>query len=88
MNFAVPSLLSSTNNWGAFLFFAGWCFLAICYVFFMVPETSGLSVEEIDDVFQGPWFNAYKVSRRLKATTLEAEDLEQVAYVNILSPLR
>ncbi len=64
MNFAVPSLLSSTNNWGAFLFFAAWCFIAIVYVYFMVPELAGLSVEEVDDVFTGPWFNAHKRSRQ------------------------
>lgn len=26
----------------------------------MVPEISGLSVEEIDYLFKGSWFNAYK----------------------------
>ena len=30
----------------------------------MVPEISGLSVEEIDYLFKGSWFNAYKRSRR------------------------
>lgn len=64
MNFAVPSLLSSTDNWGAFLFFAAWCFIAIVYVYFMVPELAGLSVEEVDDVFTGPWFNAHKRSQK------------------------
>jgi hypothetical protein len=52
------------DNWGAFLFFAGWCFLGLLYVFFMVPEVSGLTVEEIDTLFKGPWFNAWRVSRR------------------------
>ncbi|KAI1626220.1 putative sugar transporter [Exophiala viscosa] len=64
-----PSILSSMDNWGAFLFFAGWCFIALIYVFLMVPEISGLSVEEIDDLFKGPWFNAY---RRSKTPTIIA----------------
>lgn len=64
MNFAVPSLLSKTHNWGAFLFFAAWCFIAILYVYFMVPELAGLSVEEIDGVFTGPWFTAHRQSKR------------------------
>ncbi|KAL7903862.1 general substrate transporter [Trichoderma velutinum] len=76
MNFAVPSLLSSTHNWGAFLFFAAWCFIAILYVYFMVPELAGLSVEEIDDVFEGPWFNAYrKVGRRLPDAERQRDDI-------------
>ncbi|KAL2213586.1 general substrate transporter [Sarocladium strictum] len=64
IKFSVPSILSSMDNWGAFLFFAGWCFLGLLYVFFMVPEVSGLTVEEIDTLFKGPWFNAWRVSRR------------------------
>ncbi|KAF4930548.1 Quinate permease [Colletotrichum fructicola] len=60
IKFSLPSLLSSTHNWGAFIFFAGWCFIALIYVYLMIPEVSGLSVEEIDAIFRGPWFNAYK----------------------------
>jgi hypothetical protein len=26
----------------------------------MVPEIAGLSVEEIDALFKGPWFNAFR----------------------------
>lgn len=63
VKYSIPSLLKSTDNWGAFIFFAGWCFIALIYVFFMVPEVSGLSVEEIDQLFKGPWLNAYKRSQ-------------------------
>ena len=69
MQQGLPSLLSDTNNWGAFLFFAGWCFIALIYVYLMVPEVAGLSVEEIDDLFRGPWFNAYKRSKRAAILT-------------------
>ncbi|KIH90532.1 hypothetical protein SPBR_00769 [Sporothrix brasiliensis 5110] len=63
MNYGLPSLLAETHNWGAFLFFAACCAVALVYVFFMVPETSELSTDEIDRLFQGPWFQAYKTSR-------------------------
>lgn len=76
MNFALPSLLDATNNWGAFLFFAACCLLAQVYVFFMVPETSGLSVEELDEVFSGPWFNAYKYSRKRTQLVIDGSHLE------------
>ncbi|KAI1492293.1 general substrate transporter [Biscogniauxia mediterranea] len=71
VNSGTPSILSSMNNWGAFLFFAGWCFVALIYVALMVPEIAGLSMEEIDEVFKGPWFNAYK--RGKKPTTVMVE---------------
>ena len=79
--FGLPSLLAKTNNWGAFIFFAGWCFIALFYVYLMVPEIAGLSVEEIETIFKGPWFNAYKRSKR-SATTIgsieggESKDLD------------
>ncbi|OJJ08828.1 hypothetical protein ASPVEDRAFT_57810 [Aspergillus versicolor CBS 583.65] len=78
MNFALPSLLTATNNWGAFLFFAACCLIAIFYVFFMVPETSGLGVEELDALFEGSWFNAYKYTRkRNHRLLLEGTDVER-----------
>ena len=64
MAYGTPSLLEKTNNWVAFIFFASWCFIALIYVYLMVPETAGLSVEEIDEMFKGPWFNAYKRTKR------------------------
>ncbi|KAJ5214942.1 hypothetical protein N7468_010621 [Penicillium chermesinum] len=59
MNFGTPSLLEKTNNWGAFIFFAAWCFVALLYVYLIVPEISGLSVQEIDSLFKGPWLKGY-----------------------------
>ena len=64
MAYGAPSLLKDTNNWGAFIFFAAWCFIALLYVYFMVPETSGLSVEDMDAIFKGSWFNAAKRSKK------------------------
>ncbi|KFX99698.1 hypothetical protein V497_01539 [Pseudogymnoascus sp. VKM F-4516 (FW-969)] len=58
--YGLPSLLAKTDNWGAFLFFACWCFMSLLYVYLMVPEIAGLSVEEIDALFKGPWFNAFR----------------------------
>lgn len=59
-SFGLPSLLEKTQNWGAFIFFAGWCFVSLFYVYLMIPEIAGLSVEEIDALFKGSWFNAFK----------------------------
>lgn len=56
--FALPSLLEETHNWGAFIFFAGWCGIALLYTYLIVPEIAGLSVEEMDVVFTGPWLAA------------------------------
>ncbi|RMJ03411.1 hypothetical protein CDV36_015064 [Fusarium kuroshium] len=63
IKFSVPSILESMDQWGAFIFFAGWCFLGLVYVFFVVPETAHMSTEEISAVFEGPLFTAYKRSK-------------------------
>lgn len=59
----MPSLLSQTDQWGAFIFFAAFNCISLAFVFFMVPEIAGLGVEEIDGLFRGPWFSAYKAFR-------------------------
>ncbi|KIV92479.1 hypothetical protein PV10_03773 [Exophiala mesophila] len=76
MIFYTPSLLSDTNNWGAFIFFASWCFIAIIYVFMAVPEVSGLTVEEIETLFEGPWFTAYR--RPKKPNPLDGVESDRI----------
>lgn len=49
-------MLASMHGWGTFLFFAGWCFVALVYVFVAVPETAGLSLEQLDALFEGPFW--------------------------------
>ena len=53
---ATPSILSSMDQWGAFLFFVAWCAIALVYVFIMVPETAGWALENIDSLFEHPWY--------------------------------
>lgn len=72
VKYSVPPLLEATNNWGAFIFFAGWCFLGLVYTYLMVPEVAGLSVEEIDEIFNGPWLNAF---RKTKHRAVVAESI-------------
>ena len=76
VNRGIPSLLENTNNWGAFLFFAGWCFVALIYTFFVVPETSGMSLEDIDKVFEGPFFKAYLTSKQIQREEKDLSYLE------------
>lgn len=64
MGYGTPSLLAATDNWGAFIFFAAWCFIALIYVYLMVPEIAGMGVEQVNDVFKGSWFTAYKRTKQ------------------------
>ena len=58
--------------------------MSAIYVYFMVPEIAGLSVEEIDHLFTGSWFNAHKRSKKVAHTEAGAvfdseEDPEKVS---------
>lgn len=45
-----PDMLE-TIGYGTYLFFAGFCLIAVFFTYFCVPETRGKSLEEMDAVF-------------------------------------
>ncbi|KAJ5175442.1 uncharacterized protein N7482_001319 [Penicillium canariense] len=47
---SVPSMMEKIS-YGTYIFFAVMCFLAGLWAFFLVPETSGKTLEELDEVF-------------------------------------
>ncbi|GAA5845330.1 hypothetical protein JCM9279_004844 [Rhodotorula babjevae] len=49
-----PRLLSAFTRQGAFGWYAGWNVIGTFLVLFFVPETKGLSLEELDQVFSVP----------------------------------
>ncbi|RAK80805.1 putative transporter [Aspergillus fijiensis CBS 313.89] len=59
---AMPSLLAATHQWGAFVFFACVCLVSLVYVYFAMPDTTGRSLEELDGLFQRPWYTVYQVA--------------------------
>lgn len=77
-------MLKSMDNWGCFLFFAGWCFISLIYVFVAVPETAGLSLEHIDALFEGPFWQMYGKARKQRqiADVIESRQSESVEDVN------
>jgi sugar porter (SP) family MFS transporter len=46
-----PPLIQNTGA-GAYTFFAVFCLLAFVFTFFCVPETAGMTLEEMDEVFK------------------------------------
>ncbi|RAO72846.1 uncharacterized protein BHQ10_008858 [Talaromyces amestolkiae] len=45
-----PDMLSSIT-WGTYLFFAVFCLLAFAFTFFVIPETRGKTLEDMDLIF-------------------------------------
>lgn len=54
-----------------YLFFAGACVLAAVVTYFFYPETKGLGIEEVPQVFQHHWFWG-RFSRRPEAARYDA----------------
>jgi MFS family permease len=49
--YGVPSMLRAMDNWGLYIFFAVWLAIGVVFVYFLVPETKGKTLEEMDAVF-------------------------------------
>ncbi|KAM0229643.1 hypothetical protein ACHAPO_009907 [Fusarium lateritium] len=47
---ATPPMIESIG-FGVYIFFGSWCFLAGAWAFFLVPETKGKTLEQIDKIF-------------------------------------
>lgn len=63
--FAVPPLLRAIN-WKMYMIFAAFNGIAFIHMFFTAPETKGITLEEMDDVFDSghpPWKTRSPVSR-------------------------
>lgn len=43
-------------KWGIFFFFAGWVFFMTLFIFFFLPETKGLKLEEMGRVWKAHWY--------------------------------
>lgn len=76
VNKGTPSMLSSMHNWGTFLFFAGWCFVSLIYVFIAVPETAGLSLEALDHLFEGPFWQMTRRAKKVREEAMVVESRE------------
>lgn len=72
------------GQWGAFLFFAGWCMIALVYSYISVPETSGRALENMDELFEQPWYKMKQTARTVAATKQDlevGESKEEVARI-------
>ncbi|KAL2814354.1 general substrate transporter [Aspergillus cavernicola] len=52
LSYFVPSAFVNIN-WKTYVIFAVFCFAMTLHVFFVFPETSGRTLEEVEDVFKG-----------------------------------
>lgn len=69
-------------TYGTFLFFGSMTVLGGIFVFFFVPETNGLALEDMDVLFEAKGFarqqmKTYKEWKLAQATIVEGKDVDE-----------
>ncbi|KAJ5711850.1 hypothetical protein N7488_006006 [Penicillium malachiteum] len=62
--------------WGAYLFWALICFCGLIVLGVWMPETKGVSMEQMDELFAGPWYLRWKA--RVKSVDGDITSVEDV----------
>jgi hypothetical protein len=69
-----------TIGYGTYLFFAGFALLAFFFTWFLIPETKGKSLEEMDAVFKDTTAHEEKTRLFNIAQSLGLEEAENAAF--------
>ncbi|KAF2456132.1 MFS transporter [Lineolata rhizophorae] len=69
-----PPLIQNTRGFGAYTFFAVWCLVSLLWAYFMVPETKGRSLEDMDQVFGDRAGTGDKIRRKEILNALRVRD--------------
>lgn len=78
----------STMKYGTFIFFGLICFISAVFIYFVVPETKNLTLEEMDEVFGDEAGNAIEDRNRLIHIYADLGLIEGVADAEAGSPVK
>ncbi|KAJ4353738.1 uncharacterized protein N0V89_005468 [Didymosphaeria variabile] len=74
-----PEMLD-TIGWGTYIFFAAFALIAFVFTWFLIPETKGKSLEEMDAVFGDTTAHEEKARLYTIATSLGLEEAQAAAH--------
>ncbi|PWN87989.1 quinate permease [Acaromyces ingoldii] len=66
---ALQPMLHTMQGYGLFTFNAVVCFFSIAYIALFIPETAGRSLEEMNSLFEGPWYRIGMLGSSLPASS-------------------
>lgn len=82
-------MLTSWGNFGTFLFYSLIALAGCIFVFFFMPETAGMQLEDIHTLFDKPWYRiGWTANRRndrqksSKDSITEAQTATPLGYSN------
>ncbi|PFH56289.1 hypothetical protein XA68_16773 [Ophiocordyceps unilateralis] len=59
-----PTILSRLDVWGAYVFWAVVCAVGLVLLGLWAPETKGVPIESMADLFSGPWYMGWRADPR------------------------
>ncbi|KAK5702751.1 hypothetical protein LTR97_003697 [Elasticomyces elasticus] len=68
-----PNMFVSLNVWGAYIFWALICAIGFAYLAVAAPETKGIPMERMGELFEGPWYACWKARLSSEAPTASTE---------------
>ncbi|KRX27135.1 Proton myo-inositol cotransporter, partial [Trichinella nelsoni] len=75
------TLSKKITRQGVFFMYAGWMTLGLVLLYLLMPETKGVSIDNIESILEGPWI--YKKSSNYKhQRTVESEKLSALFETN------
>ncbi|KAK4064647.1 hypothetical protein Trihar35433_8164 [Trichoderma harzianum] len=57
---STPAMFDGLNIWGAYVFWACICFIGLVVLGLWAPETKGVPMERMEELFSGPWYMGWK----------------------------
>ncbi|KAL7793208.1 general substrate transporter [Trichoderma ceciliae] len=57
---ATPPMFDKLDIWGAYVFWACICFTGLVILGLWAPETKGVPIERMGELFSGPWYMGWK----------------------------
>lgn len=68
-----PNMFVTLNVWGAYVFWASVCAVGLVVLGLWAPETNGVPMEKMTELFDGPWYMGWQARKRLGS--LETDQL-------------
>ncbi|KAH3298589.1 hypothetical protein KXW39_005943 [Aspergillus fumigatus] len=59
-----PNMFVALDVWGAYVFWAIICFSGLVILGIWMPETKGVPIERMGDLFEGPWYLRWRAKPR------------------------
>lgn len=69
-----PNMFADLHVWGAYLFWALICTIGIIVLGIWMPETKGVPIEQMGELFEGPWYLRWKAKVHYSDDSSESAD--------------